>query len=88
MSAGRRIIAGPRTCSPGSPKRIASLRRPVLVLHREAIAGTVDPETVFAGNFNAPAQEGGLCRIPAKPTLSAEPSHRLGVGHWCAGFWV
>ena len=36
-----------------------SLRRPVLTLHREAITGTVDPETVITGNLVAPTQEGG-----------------------------
>ena len=54
----RRLV--PWTTGDGEPPPVASLK-----LHREAPAGTVDPETVYpTGNLPQP-QEGGLCRDPA-----------------------
>ena len=45
---------------------------PVLSLkpHREALAVAVDPETAMISKHIAPTQEGGLHRLPAKPTLA------------------
>jgi len=38
--------------------------------HREAPAVAVDPETANVSKHVAPAQEGGLHRLPAKPMLT------------------
>lgn len=40
--------------------------------HREAPAAAVDPETASVSKHIAPTQEGGLHRLPAKPTRTME----------------
>ena len=50
------------------------MRRPALSpeLHREALAGTADPEAVKSGKNVAPTPGGGSRRIPAIAARSVE----------------